>query len=197
MKPKTENKKHNRKKFLVVTLLTLLVILPNKESGAETGRQDDKKLITGQVSDKDTGKPLPGVAILVKDQTAGTISGPDGNYQLEIADKESTLVYSFPGYEKQEVAVSDQSTIDIELKKADGVPHILIEKENEKSGEVQIRSSDGERKPIYIVDEKEVKSIDHILPESIESITILKDESAVELYGERAKDGVILIKTKR
>jgi len=50
--------------------------------------------------------------------------------------------------------------------------------------------------PLYIVDGKETDSIESLLPENIESISVLKDQSAVSTYGEKGKNGVILITTK-
>ena len=69
-------------------------------------------------------------------------------------------------------------------------------------GDVKIRIRDGQsgkEKPLIIIDGVEqIKddAIDKLNPNIIESISVLKDESAVKLYGERAKDGVILITTK-
>ena len=53
----------------------------------------------------------------------------------------------------------------------------------------------GEAVPLFIVDGKEVPSsiMGALRPESIESMTVLKDKSAAELYGEKGKNGVILI----
>jgi TonB-dependent SusC/RagA subfamily outer membrane receptor len=50
--------------------------------------------------------------------------------------------------------------------------------------------------PLFLVDGKEVSSIENIKPEDIESISVLKDNSAIQLYGEKGKNGVILITTK-
>ena len=57
----------------------------------------------------------------------------------------------------------------------------------------------GKEKPLIIIDGVEqIKddAIDKLNPNIIESISVLKDESSVKLYGERGKDGVILITTK-
>ena len=50
--------------------------------------------------------------------------------------------------------------------------------------------------PLYVVDGKEVPSIDDLKPGTIESITVKKDEAAISLYGEKAKNGVVFITTK-
>lgn len=55
------------------------------------------------------------------------------------------------------------------------------------------------KKPLIIIDDKEVKQaeMDALDPNKIESVSVLKGESATELYGEKGKDGVIIIKTKK
>lgn len=54
--------------------------------------------------------------------------------------------------------------------------------------------------PLYLIQNKDgtkqVSSLDHIDPNDIESINVLKDKSAVEKYGEKGKNGVIIIKLK-
>jgi TonB-dependent SusC/RagA subfamily outer membrane receptor len=50
--------------------------------------------------------------------------------------------------------------------------------------------------PLYILDGKEILHLENIKPDEIESISILKDKSAIVLYGDKAKNGVILITTK-
>ena len=56
---------------------------------------------------------------------------------------------------------------------------------------------DGPGKPLFIIDGKEVKTIKNISPEDIKSISILKDGSAEDKYGEKGKNGVIVITTMK
>ena len=53
--------------------------------------------------------------------------------------------------------------------------------------------------PLYIVDGKEIESVNmqHLSPDDIESITVLKNQTAIKLYGEKAKNGVIVVSTKK
>ena len=64
--------------------------------------------VRGQVVDE-TGSGLPGVNILVKGTTNGTTSDASGNYSLDVSDANSVLVYSFIGYESQEITVGGRS----------------------------------------------------------------------------------------
>jgi len=51
-------------------------------------------------------------------------------------------------------------------------------------------------KPVYVVDGKVMQNTNGINPSDIESITVLKDVSAIAQFGERGKGGVIVITTK-
>jgi len=66
-------------------------------------------------------------------------------------------------------------------------------------GEKMVFISDDGEEPLIIVDGKEMKdgSIEDIAPDTIESINVFKGDKAVEKYGEKGKDGVIIIKTKK
>lgn len=60
-------------------------------------------------------------------------------------------------------------------------------------------SNDGDKNPLFIIDGKEVTKDQFVdlKSDSIESVKVLKDKSAIEKYGDKAKDGVIIIKTKK
>ncbi|KAA2240972.1 TonB-dependent receptor [Chitinophaga agrisoli] len=74
--------------------------------------------ITGKVTDS-KGQPLAGVNILLKGATTtGTITGSDGAYTLRLPDNNGILIFSFIGYEKQEIAVKNRTEINIILKEA-------------------------------------------------------------------------------
>ena len=89
-------------------LLTLFaVILSVGFSYAQT-------TVSGQVTDADDGSGLPGVNILEKGTTNGTISDFDGNYTLTVSDG-ATLVFSFVGYQAQEIVVGSQTSISVSL----------------------------------------------------------------------------------
>lgn len=70
--------------------------------------------VTGHISDS-SGLPLPGVTIVVKGTTKGTITNIDGNYSLTEVPSSATLVFSFVGLKTKEIAVSGQTTINTEM----------------------------------------------------------------------------------
>ncbi|MCF6241457.1 MAG: TonB-dependent receptor [Bacteroidales bacterium] len=73
-----------------------------------------QKEIKGIVTDANTGESLPGVSVLVKGTTVGTITDLNGSYALT-ATENDVLVFSFVGYKKQEVKVGNQETLDVSL----------------------------------------------------------------------------------
>lgn len=70
--------------------------------------------VSGVVSD-DTNTPIPGVNVLVKGTSVGTTTDTQGRYTLEVPDGSAVLVFSFIGYQTQEVAVGTQTTINVTL----------------------------------------------------------------------------------
>ncbi|MGQ1783711.1 MULTISPECIES: SusC/RagA family TonB-linked outer membrane protein [unclassified Saccharicrinis] len=76
--------------------------------------QQAEHTVTGKVLD-DKGFPLPGVAIMVKGTTTGTITDIDGNYVISNLQGNEVLVFSFIGMQRQEVPVAGQSSINITL----------------------------------------------------------------------------------
>ncbi|MBT3382457.1 MAG: TonB-dependent receptor [Prolixibacteraceae bacterium] len=75
---------------------------------------NQQKTITGTVTD-DSGQSLPGVTVLIKGTTQGTVTNMDGNYSISNIPENSTLVFSFIGMRTQEILVGNKTTIDVQL----------------------------------------------------------------------------------
>src|SRR5690606_33660745 len=75
--------------------------------------------ISGTILDA-TGFGLPGVTVLEKGTNNGTVTDIDGKYTITVSSPESLLVFSFVGYEAQEILVGNQTTIDLTLQEAIG-----------------------------------------------------------------------------
>ncbi len=71
--------------------------------------------ITGTVTSADDGLPLPGVSVVEKGTTRGTITDLDGNYSVFVSENAQTLVFSFVGMKTQEIAINGRSSIDVVL----------------------------------------------------------------------------------
>jgi len=70
--------------------------------------------VSGSIIDEN-GAPIPGVTILEKGTSNGTNSDNDGKYTLNVSGSSATLVISFIGYKSQEIAVNNQTAINVSL----------------------------------------------------------------------------------
>lgn len=82
------------------------------ENGTQSGQQ--QRVVTGTIADR-TGSPLPGVTVIVKGTTNGTISNNDGNFSIENVPTNATLVFSFVGMQTQEIAIGNQLVINVTM----------------------------------------------------------------------------------
>jgi TonB-linked SusC/RagA family outer membrane protein len=73
-----------------------------------------QQAISGKVTDIG-GQPLPGVTVVVKGTTRGTVTNADGDYSLTNIPEDATLVFSFVGMETQEVEVGNQTSINVTM----------------------------------------------------------------------------------
>lgn len=234
-------------------ILTLLLALVVQLTFAQ------QKTITGTVTD-DTGMPLPGANVIIKNTSTGTQSDFDGNYSIS-ASSDQILVFSYVGYESEEVTVGSQTQINTTLQSGSALDAIVITSfgrkltRNESTSSVVTIESEALEKspfvdmqqalqgrvsgmtvaqtsgapgapaeirirgmnsitagnsPLYVIDGIPITSgnigysddntgldmMSIIGNLDIESISILKDATAVAPYGAEGANGVILITTK-
>ena len=74
-----------------------------------------EKTVTGQVVNEENNEPLPGVTVLVKNTTIGTVTDLSGNYRLVVPDEASTLLFSFVGFNTEEVPIDNRTVINVVL----------------------------------------------------------------------------------
>ena len=85
------------------------------ESGSNNFNSMQQNLmVRGKVTDS-SGAPLPGVTIVVKGTSQGTITDNEGNYSLPNVPSDATLVFSFVGMITQEILVEGQSVINVKM----------------------------------------------------------------------------------
>lgn len=95
------------------TMLDRQIIIQPINAVSEVGSVQ-QKMVSGAVKD-DNGEPIPGVSVVVKGTTRGTLTDIDGKFQIEVTGKENILQFSFVGMKSQEVVVGDQRTINVKL----------------------------------------------------------------------------------
>jgi hypothetical protein len=98
--------------LIVTGMLLGLHLNAAKEEAASM--QDAKKIVSGVITDAIGGEVLPGVSVLVKGTTTGTITDLDGNYSISVSDQD-VLIFSYMGYLNEEVAVGSQTVINFNI----------------------------------------------------------------------------------
>ncbi len=223
--------------------------------------------VSGKITSGEDQTSLPGVNILVKGTTSGTISDADGAFTVNAGSANDVLVFSFVGFTSQEVSIGGRTSFDIVLatdakqlnevvvtalgveksKKSLGYATQSVTSENlttaretnisnqlagKIAGVTVIGSNSGvggssrvtirgERslnlnanQPLYVIDGVPISNgitggsgrsnlevdfgngASFVNSDDIESMTVLKGAAASALYGSRAANGVIVIKTK-
>lgn len=94
--------------FYLTQMLFLIGILLSLESFSQ------KMRVSGRVLSSDDKMPLPGVTVLVKGATNGTITDLNGDYQIDVKESD-ILVFSFVGFQSEEIEVNNRSVINVSL----------------------------------------------------------------------------------
>ena len=85
------------------------------------------KTITGTVTDSEDGQPIPGVSIVVKGTTIGTITDANGKYSLAAPQDAQDLIFSFVGMITQDIPINGRSVIDVQMKsEALGLDEVVV-----------------------------------------------------------------------
>ncbi len=92
----------------------LIIITPHIGKQSVTGLNQQQKSVSGKVTDT-SGAPLPGVSVLIKGTSQGTVTDSDGNYSISSVPERATLQFSFVGMKIKETTVGTQTTINATL----------------------------------------------------------------------------------
>ena len=115
--------KHIRRNICLMAVSCVLLASAPTQSMAQTGRtartqasQNQKITVSGTVLDKTTNEPLIGVSVVVKGvANAGTITDMDGKFTLKLPYAEAPLVFSYLGYQPQEIIPSTKKELTVLL----------------------------------------------------------------------------------
>ncbi|HCD90112.1 MAG TPA: SusC/RagA family TonB-linked outer membrane protein, partial [Algoriphagus sp.] len=71
------------------------------------------RTVTGKVTSKEDPAGIPGLSVVVKGTTQGTVTDLDGNYSLSVPSSDAVLVFSFVGLRTKEVPVENKTVINV------------------------------------------------------------------------------------
>ncbi|MEX2592027.1 MAG: SusC/RagA family TonB-linked outer membrane protein, partial [Anditalea sp.] len=74
-----------------------------------------ERVVTGTVTEQESGESVPGVNVIVKGTSSGVITDIEGNYSINVPQEGTTLVFSFIGYKTQEISVGNRNQVDVQL----------------------------------------------------------------------------------
>jgi alpha-2-macroglobulin len=171
--------------------------------------------VSGTVKDKD--EAIPGVTVMVKGTSIGTITDLNGYYSLVVPYENKELVFSFIGYRSLELPVSSEivnASLEEEVMALNEVVVVGygIQRRSMLTGSIagiaaspgsaeQIRirgasSINAGNSPLFVIDGVPYRGdISDLDPQMLKSIKVLKDESLTSIYGARAANGVVMIST--
>ena len=129
--------------------ITDMYVVIRKAKPVDARSEQEKPItVSGLVTDEDK-QPIPGVTVLVKGVSLGTVTDVDGRYKLVIPNlKEFSLVFTFVGMESQEIKYTGQDTINVVMKEeAEALDEVVVTgyqniKKHEMTGAAQVIKMD-------------------------------------------------------
>jgi TonB-linked SusC/RagA family outer membrane protein len=115
-----------KKRRRMVRLFGMLFLFSSLVLSCLAGYAQQNKQITGKVTGSD-GSSLPGVSIVVKGTTIGTVTDVDGKFTLQAPQNAETLIFSFVGMKVQEVPVAGKLVFNVQMQdEAIGVDEVVV-----------------------------------------------------------------------
>ena len=109
-----------KKQAVLLLIVGAVVFSPGASASARSGQSVSGNpsnaapvKVTGKVTDSN-GTPLPGVTVMVKGTTTGTVTDADGKFALDATDTKAVIAFSFVGYSTIEKSAS-QKVINVSL----------------------------------------------------------------------------------
>jgi TonB-linked SusC/RagA family outer membrane protein len=113
---------HHRRNIVMYYLWLPLLLsgqlsLAHHHAGHENANlgQQPSIAVSGRIASAGDNESLPGVNIVIKGTSVGTVSDADGRYSIEVPGSESVLVFSSIGFETEEITVGERTVIDVAL----------------------------------------------------------------------------------
>ena len=137
----------------------LVLLGPNENIKDIESVSSQQKTVSGKVTDSNN-QPLPGVTVILKGTTIGTVTNDEGKYSITQVSDNSTLQFSFVGMKTQEVMVAGENTISITMtEETIGLDEVVAigygtQKKNDLTGAISTVEQDRFNKGIVISPEQ-------------------------------------------
>ncbi len=139
---------------------------------------------------KEDGKPLPGATVVVSASAISVVTDSNGRFSVSRIPNGSSLIFSCKGYKTYIMPPLTASNRNL---------YVKLVKDPDYKEEISIHTSDGSPVKALVVVDGVIngEGVGKVDPDAILSVSVLKDEPAIGKYGEKGKDGVIEITTKK
>jgi TonB-linked SusC/RagA family outer membrane protein len=116
-KPDVKFRKLLRTMKIVAVLLVCGLAVPaySLTPGNLSASDQQQIRISGTITDASTGQSMPGVNVVVKGTTVGSIADASGKYSFSVPNTNVSLVFTFIGYVSQEIPLNGRTTLDVAL----------------------------------------------------------------------------------
>ncbi|MEO1053255.1 MAG: carboxypeptidase-like regulatory domain-containing protein [Bacteroidota bacterium] len=114
IKQKKSPKSSILKFALALPIACLMIVACSPDETSQLLPDDQGRIIHGIVQSQD-GEPMPGINVVVKGTTTGTVTNLDGHYKIKLPDEGSILQFSFIGFETQSIPVKKKTVLDVEM----------------------------------------------------------------------------------
>jgi TonB-linked SusC/RagA family outer membrane protein len=115
-----------QKPFLIIKLTLIMLMSCFVQVYAVDNSDSQQQTVSGKVTDK-SGLPLPGVSVVIKGTTQGTVTNAEGNYTLSDIPNGATLNFTFVGLLSQQVVVGNKSVINVTMQEqAIGLDEVVV-----------------------------------------------------------------------
>jgi len=119
-----------------------------------------QRTISGTVTDTE-GEPLIGASILVEGTSTGTVTDIDGQYSISVPEGANTLIFSYTGFQRQEIEIGASNTIDVEMEEdVIGLADVVVVGYGEQSNRYKVQS-------IAQVGEEDIANVPTISPQQL------------------------------
>ncbi len=112
---------------MTYTVNNRLIVVHRKGESGKIGSMSQQSLsVSGSVTNE-SGNPIPGVSVVIKGTSHGTVTNESGKYTLQSVPTDGTLVFSFIGLKTLEVEVNKRTTINVTLVEENfGVDEVVV-----------------------------------------------------------------------
>ncbi len=163
--------------ILILCLCGLSPLSFQAVASTSFGVQVDKE-INGRVLDPE-GNPLIGVTVIIKGTTIGTVTDVNGEFRLIVPESAEQVVFSFVGFEAQEVEIGNQAYFEIKMNYEVGqLDYVVVTGYGQTQNEYLISSAITMIRPETLIRDRPISRLEGAIQGATPAVVILKESGS-------------------